>query len=614
MYSQYTITEDGRTPLLHCSTGADPAFQLWATGLLGKLVEVFWEQADDGDGQDGSDGDGDGDVTDWYEAKVVSYNPIDGMFGVEFVGDTATVYKMSLGKDQVRPLGRRFEDPAMVTKDRGRYLDSLAKFSAAGNKSAVFELKEDSLPPLDGEKFSSARSRAQTILRRSLLRGMRNMGIDPDTNADAEPFCSIKAWELELAIYQEYGPRGDGAGREKVTAEYRAKVRMLKHNLEDAKNPTLAPRVLVGGGHSGGIGVSDLVKMAPEALASRHAQLKRAKAEEEARRNIVLVPARTRPVAQKKILGKTVDTKGISGPAMVAPSTSALPVSSRKTADMKPLRKKEAQDITQNISMKPAAIQKEDAQDPLPPPNSTTSDSKRAVSSLSSLLQKPPSPPLVSGNNTNNLGTIMMREQAQSQPAFSSGPTTAASLQGREYLSLHAPQLVFSQGGESIPAGTALDQNGRSGRILSSAGGMRFHFSIHGLLRCSFSTSFVQDGPKRYILDHFLPEVMPKEKGRVPGGDEFNRFMSGKLSTGRWMVAILRLVDIHTAEDMAGYKSFYKKYEEHDRIAMFGIEGDGKLFLVTPKFAKAARCLRGVSSLTATYAVILVRARTLKNA
>ena len=80
------------------------------------------------------------------------------------------------------------------------------------------------------------------------------------------------------------------------------------------------------------------------------------------------------------------------------------------------------------------------------------------------------------------------------------------------------------------------------------------------------------------------------------------------------MVAILRLVDIHTAEDMAGYKSFYKKYEEHDRIAMFGIEGDGKLFLVTPKFAKAARCLRGVSSLTATYAVILVRARTLKNA
>ena len=105
----------------------DPAHEMWAHRLLGKEVEVYWEEDENKDSDDEnyySDSDDEGDPTDWYEAKIVSYNPEDGMFGVEFIGDETSIYRMELNKNIVRPSGRRLEDPRTVVEDRMKYLDS----------------------------------------------------------------------------------------------------------------------------------------------------------------------------------------------------------------------------------------------------------------------------------------------------------------------------------------------------------------------------------------------------------------------------------------------------------------------------------------------------------
>ena len=120
----------------------DPAHEMWAHRLLGKEVEVYWEEdenKDSDDENDYSDSDDEGDPTDWYEAKIVSYNPEDGMFGVEFVGDETSIYRMELNKNIVRPSGRRLEDPRTVVEDRQKYLDSLARRKSIAKYAQEFQ-------------------------------------------------------------------------------------------------------------------------------------------------------------------------------------------------------------------------------------------------------------------------------------------------------------------------------------------------------------------------------------------------------------------------------------------------------------------------------------------
>jgi len=581
----------------------DPAVEMWANRLLGKEVEVFWEveKDSDDDGNEYPDSDDEGDPTDWYEAKILSYNPEDGVFGVEFVGDDTTIYRMELNKNIVRPSGKRLEDPEIVVEDRGRYLDSLARRKSIDKYSNEFEEGEALDQALEDDAIfrGSLRLRAQSMLRKSLLKGMKYMGIDPATDADANAFCSLKSWELELLIFQEYGQAADNENgtytskHQKVSGEYKAKIKMLKSNFEDKKNPTLAPRVL-----SGDLDLSDLIQMAPDQLAGRQTKLKRAKAEEEAKKDIVLTPGIGTSPVKEKVVGKTINTKEISAPPLTSKLSAAPTKPSPTSIDIKALIKKKVKaaetEAAASAPAPPAA--------PRPSPRSSPA-AKHPHASISSFMQgQMPAPPLAS--RTSAVGTFAYdQERSQMmhhQAAVSGGYQTVPPVKFAAAQQKHAASAIPDP--QSVPTT-------RPGRVLNVTGGMRFRFTISGLVQESFETSFVLEGQKKLAIDRFISEKIPKESGRSKF-EEFDRFIAEKLAGGRWMIAVLRLVDIHD-EDAVAYKAFYKRYEEQGRIPLFKIGSDCKLFLVTPKFTRA-RCLGGyISSYTASYAVILLRAGTI---
>jgi hypothetical protein len=111
-------------------------------------------------------------------------------------------------------------------------------------------------------------------------------------------------------------------------------------------------------------------------------------------------------------------------------------------------------------------------------------------------------------------------------------------------------------------------------------------------------------------VDSLLPETLT-EKGRLQIA-EFSSFLSAKLSSGKWIAVVLRVVTF-SDPDAKQLKKFIKDYELKNRIAMISLESESeefsKLFVVTPKFHRAAKSLT-VGNPAGTYAVLLKRSRS----
>ena len=609
----------------------DPAHEMWAHRLLGKEVEVYWEEdenKDSDDENDYSDSDDEGDPTDWYEAKIVSYNPEDGMFGVEFVGDETSIYRMELSKNIVRPSGRRLEDPRTVVEDRQKYLDSLARRKSIVKYAQEFQEGAELNQALDEDTLfhGDLRLRAQSMLRKSLIRGCHFMGIDPLVDADAETFCSIKSWELEQALYAEFNQIGDkkaGRKHQKLSSEYKTKIRILKSNLEDIKNPTLAPRVLAGK-----LSIADLIQMTPEELASRATKMKRIKAEEEANKDIVLTPGiGTSP--DKKVAGKAINTKEISGPPLV--SLPKVKPASATSVHIKDLLKAKARPPVQPPQRAPVA----EGQDmmgmmgmmgmgmgmgmpggvpPHPYPASEHPGMHMGVAYQQAHAPLPPFAPAAASH----------LPQPNSQQ-YSGAPYTSAPVRAG-YAKVAPVSFHAANGGQLEDEGSEFAATGhasapaarRTGRVLNNTGGMRFLFKISSLVHCQFETSFVlecEGNQPRLAIDRYLPENIPQEAGRL-SFSEFDKFVGGKLGRKSSVMALLRMVDVHD-DDEANFRKFYKTYEEAGRIPIFKLEPKNpegpKLFLVTPKFMRA-RCLQGKmeqANQRKAHAVILMKPGTL---
>ena len=122
----------------------------------------------------------------------------------------------------------------------------------------------------------------------------------------------------------------------------------------------------------------------------------------------------------------------------------------------------------------------------------------------------------------------------------------------------------------------------------------------------SFRAGFYLEDESHIGLNMFLPEILA-EKGRlkIP---EFTTFVVGKLSGGKWVATPLRLTT-YGDEDAKAYRTFYKDYEQRNRICMIEINPTCKVFLVTPKFHKAATSTGFISFMnrTSTYGVVLRR-------
>ena len=140
---------------------------------------------------------------------------------------------------------------------------------------------------------------------------------------------------------------------------------------------------------------------------------------------------------------------------------------------------------------------------------------------------------------------------------------------------------------------------------MNSTGGDRFRIEIINL-RLAFTAAFYLEDEALSGGNAFVPEVL-SEKGRLKI-EEFSRFLTDKLSGGRWAAIPLRLA-VLSDQDMKLYKKFYKEYEVNRRIAMFSITQNTKVFLVTPKFHGAAKSTGFISlpHKTSTYAIVLTK-------
>jgi hypothetical protein len=143
----------------------------------------------------------------------------------------------------------------------------------------------------------------------------------------------------------------------------------------------------------------------------------------------------------------------------------------------------------------------------------------------------------------------------------------------------------------------------RSDMLSSSTGQDRFNISIASSSLTFIANLFPEDDPDN-MADGLLPENLV-EKGRVPS-EEFLKFITHKLDNGKYRAHILRLATL-TDVDAKTYKRFYKDYEARKRIAMFKLEDDAKLFLLTPKFHRGAKNILSFSKEHSTYAVLILK-------
>lgn len=155
-------------------------------------------------------------------------------------------------------------------------------------------------------------------------------------------------------------------------------------------------------------------------------------------------------------------------------------------------------------------------------------------------------------------------------------------------------------------AATVGKQSKRGKYLLNSSGQDVFLVAVSKPL-IKFKARFSWGSDQRGALSGVLPESL-SERGRLRV-EEFIKFLSGKLKGGKWTAILLRM-SVSSDEEAKKHRKFYKEYESMKRIAMFGINENTKLFLVTPKFQRVAAKVLGSSFgiETSTYAIALTRA------
>jgi hypothetical protein len=333
---------------------------------------------------------------------------------------------------------------------------------------------------------------------------METLGFDPK-DTDNQDFCSILAWRLEEAVYEKYHPHDLS---DLVSNDYKDKVRSLRFNLQDPKNPMLCARVLAGE-----MPLDELVLASTEALASNELKLKRRKVEEEAIKNVVLAADSEKKdqfisnELAAKIRIESTTMKRLNTPEAVP---SAL------MADESPLRE-DIDGILSKISSPSAWL--------------ATKETNQIVASL------PPPPMRVKREPNEPIGSAFGSTYDQVDPP--PPPSLLVATQNNFHAGKSPAHHIISQSGTDL-----------------------FQISI-SKLKISFTTKIAADLTCRLEADRLFPSILV-EKGRL-SVDEFNKFIHSKTKGGRWKIAHLKLSSITGESNMKSYKSFYKEYESLGR-------------------------------------------------
>eukprot|EP00978_Attheya_sp_CCMP212_P048835 scaffold582451_cov51-Attheya_sp.AAC.2 len=383
---------------------------------------------------------------------------------------------------------RRYEDAICVVEDRTFLLNSLVNRKRQRPIGIVSTKSQELGSVLD--EGSGYREKSRAFLEKSFFKGIEMLGVSEDLPlyGSALSCCAMKAWELEVAVYNEFC---SSDATKKMSPEYRAKIRSLRHNLEDTKNPTLCARVLLGD-----ILILDLVKMSSADMASPEVKRIREQVEEEAKRNVVLGPGQQKPSSTISNLPASAnlevkdDTADGANDVVSAVTTVSKPdkgnqkkvvpgkLPTSMSIDWKDEKHKDKTILTSNVTQSVIEVIPLACPEKLSP--ETSQQSRRA----------PPAPPSLAS------------------AAFSSH---------------------LSSVDDSLP--------GR--KISSVVGKQTFTVSISAL-RLRFSTCLLlEEQVTQYAFDGFLPEQLT-DKGRLPT-EEFTKFVSGKMSGKRWTLVVLRL-------------------------------------------------------------------------
>ena len=436
----------------------------------------------------------------------------------------------------------RFEEPSNLVKERNDLLDSLLARLSSGDQN------DDDEVALFVSDHAGARDKSRLALEDSLLKGMETLGME--LNSETRDFVSNLAWELELAAFMKY------CSHETLSNEYRDKVRSLRFNLMDPKNPMLCTRVV-----SGQLAIPDLVAMSSDALASKQLKQIRQQVEQEAIKNVVISPG-------------TTESSASSGKRKSSGITSEL------------AKKIRIESIKKSKSNKEKAT-------------SLTLPAENSGNHFPGAASFPPVQPQLPLTSTFNNSTVsellaaippMMGKEQAVQPLMP--PTSSNDL----------PPMMYPP-----PHDSSFDTSHSHGHhITSQYGSEEFTFTI-SRLNISFTSKIFIDQSCEFRMDGFLPSSLV-EKGRLEI-DAFNKFVHDKTRSGKSKLVVMKVSSISGGENTTSYKTFYKEYESLRRICMFQVSDTTKVFLVTPKFLRVCKCLNSLKDLSrsSSYVVVITK-------
>jgi len=464
----------------------------------------------------------------------------------------------------------KFESPQNIVNDRFELLGCLLQRLPFSDETEETLLGKS----FDGDSMfvgePSVRDKSRFFLEKSLWTGMETLGLDPK-ESDARDFCSTFAWNLEDAVNEKFHQQHTDTLAPMSNA-YRDKIRSLRFNLQDPKNPMLCARVIAGN-----VSIEELITASTEDLASNELKLRRRKVEEDAIKNVVL----SADIANMKHPPPAVITSDLAAKICIDSRTTQRSQSSPDSDPTPPMKFEERnfQDDGQVLQSADASLKSGSLSDFKYPPIGSLSSSSVHLKETNQILESIPPPPM---RRIKNEPTASTPEPVDDQ--YDSPP----------------PSPLLSAMESAPPSVTR-----RAHHITSQSGTDMFHITI-SKLRLSFTTKIVADESCKFDVDRFLPSIWV-EKGRLTL-DQFNKFTNEKAKSGRWDLAYLKLSSI-TGSNMRNYKKFYKEYESLGRLTMIQVSETTKIFLVTPKFLRVCKCLNHVENLSrsSTYVVVLTK-------
>ena len=471
---------------------------------------------------------------------------------------------------------QKYEDGLSVVDDRGLLLDSLLyrRSIPKDPKSQIFP--DD---PPHAEHQVTFRDTCREYLEKALNKGVTLLNIGNDVQAHASNFCALKAWEIENELFEEFQSE---LGISRVSDGYRSKARSLRYNLEDSNNPTLAPRVILGD-----IETAALIAMTPDELASNKAKCDRAKAEEEAKRNVLLTP------------DTSLKTTASGEPGTRYATSTDQNMSSEQSGSPDRIVKSDPSDT--------AMAEKKTS----PPVGTTTDKVDNKDNDYTSEKELSPS----SFSHTSALSVEVAHSPLSCETDLPDGTadklnnasiaTTIKAMSKAHKSSRPPPPPSLAASTKDLT--TTVTGTDRGKRVTTSSGGDKFRIEIMKP-KVTFSAGFFLEAESHQGVNGYVPERLT-EKGRLRI-DAFQDFLLGKLRGGRWRAIPLRLTTF-SDRDAQEYKTYYKEYELNKRISMFAVGENCKIFLVTPRFHTAATRDGMVSlmSKTSSYAIVLTKDR-----